>query len=387
MAYTDFRLLGLENLTLLQNCCYNVKDFCLLGGGIIMLEALKSKFELKLDLNKSNFKSKFRTYFSTGPKVLAASLLAVILMVAVIFTIISSMKKNITVNIDGKTSKIITYKSNEGSILSKNNILVGPKDKIQPALDTNLKNGDKIYIKKAISVEVAVDGKVRRVKSSEETVSKMLKAEKIPLSKVDKVNISRNAAIKKNMKISITRVNSQITKENQQVDFPTEVISDDSMGNDEKQVIQQGQAGEKEVFTKIVYEDGKAVSKEIVGEVIKKEPTKQVFKVGTLGVLKPDRGGRVLYKKSLQVLATAYTDDFSFGITASGTKVKRDSDGYSSIAVDPTVIPLGTKLYVPGYGYGVAEDTGGAIKGNRLDLFFTSERECYDWGAKNSRFQ
>ncbi|MCR3761397.1 G5 domain-containing protein [Clostridium felsineum] len=370
-------------MTLFQNCCYNVKDFCLVGGGIIMLEMLKSKFEFKFKLNKSNFKSDVKTYFSTGPKVLAKLMLLMLVIAIAAVMGISSMKKEITVNVDGRTSKIVTHRSNEKNILSKNSILVGPKDKIQPALDTSLRNGDKIYIKRAVNIEVAVDGRVRRIKSSEKTVSKMLKAEKIAISKIDKLNVLRNSEIKSNMKISITRVNSQIVKEDQQVDFPTEVVSDDNMGNDEKQVIQQGQAGQKEVFTKVVYEDGKAVSREVVREIVKKEPTKQIFKVGTLGVLKPDRGGRVLYKKSISALATAYTDDFGFGITASGTRVKRNSDGYSSIAVDPTVIPLGTKLYVPGYGYGIAEDTGGAIKGNRLDLFFSSEKECYDWGAKN----
>ncbi|URZ01970.1 G5 and 3D domain-containing protein [Clostridium felsineum] len=348
-----------------------------------MLEMLKSKFEFKFKLNKSNFKSDVKTYFSTGPKVLAKLMLLMLVIAIAAVMGISSMKKEITVNVDGRTSKIVTHRSNEKNILSKNSILVGPKDKIQPALDTSLRNGDKIYIKRAVNIEVAVDGRVRRIKSSEKTVSKMLKAEKIAISKIDKLNVLRNSEIKSNMKISITRVNSQIVKEDQQVDFPTEVVSDDNMGNDEKQVIQQGQAGQKEVFTKVVYEDGKAVSREVVREIVKKEPTKQIFKVGTLGVLKPDRGGRVLYKKSISALATAYTDDFGFGITASGTRVKRNSDGYSSIAVDPTVIPLGTKLYVPGYGYGIAEDTGGAIKGNRLDLFFSSEKECYDWGAKN----
>jgi 3D (Asp-Asp-Asp) domain-containing protein len=54
-----------------------------------------------------------------------------------------------------------------------------------------------------------------------------------------------------------------------------------------------------------------------------------------------------------------------------------------TIAVDPKVIPLGTKIYVPGYGWGVAEDTGGLIKGNRLDVFFDTKKEALTWGVKD----
>ena len=65
------------------------------------------------------------------------------------------------------------------------------------------------------------------------------------------------------------------------------------------------------------------------------------------------------------------------GITASGTRAKR-----GTIAADTSVFPMGTVLYVPGYGYGRVEDRGGAIKGNRLDLFFDSHQQALTWGRQ-----
>jgi 3D (Asp-Asp-Asp) domain-containing protein len=52
------------------------------------------------------------------------------------------------------------------------------------------------------------------------------------------------------------------------------------------------------------------------------------------------------------------------------------------VAVDPSVIPLGTKLYIEGYGYATAADTGGAIKGNRIDLFMEDKSQCLSWGKR-----
>lgn len=82
--------------------------------------------------------------------------------------------------------------------------------------------------------------------------------------------------------------------------------------------------------------------------------------------------------KSLSVLASAYAPGAGAGfITATGKKARR-----GIIAVDPRVIPLGTKLYVPGYGHGIAADTGGAIKGNRIDLCFDTRTEAINWGKR-----
>lgn len=84
--------------------------------------------------------------------------------------------------------------------------------------------------------------------------------------------------------------------------------------------------------------------------------------------------------KKMTVEATAYSSD---GVTASGTKTKRAPDSESTIAVDPNVIPLGSKVYVEGYGYAVAADTGGAIKGKIIDLYMNTESECIAWGRRN----
>lgn len=94
---------------------------------------------------------------------------------------------------------------------------------------------------------------------------------------------------------------------------------------------------------------------------------------------------------SKKVVATGYTagvestgktkDHPSYGITYSGVKVKRDL--YSTIAADLSLFPLGTILYIPEYGYGVVTDIGGAIKGNKIDLYFETVSDVYEqWGKK-----
>ena len=90
--------------------------------------------------------------------------------------------------------------------------------------------------------------------------------------------------------------------------------------------------------------------------------------------------GSLSYSQALTMEATAYCGD---GVTASGSATVRNPNGYSTIAVDPRVIPLGTKVYVEGYGYAVACDIGGAIKGNIIDLFVNSQAEAENWGRRS----
>ena len=91
--------------------------------------------------------------------------------------------------------------------------------------------------------------------------------------------------------------------------------------------------------------------------------------------------------KKLKVIATAYTagpestgktpEDPDYGITFSGWKAD-----IGTIAVDPNIIELGSIVYVPGYGYAIALDTGEAIKGNKIDLFFHNVEDALNWGKK-----
>lgn len=101
-------------------------------------------------------------------------------------------------------------------------------------------------------------------------------------------------------------------------------------------------------------------------------------------------------QEHIEVVATGYTAGVEstgkrpghpqYGITYSGVKVRRDH--VSTIAADPKLFPIGTLLYIPGYGYGVVADTGSAIKGYRIDLYFETIKEVYDqWGKKKVQVQ
>ncbi|UZJ78078.1 peptidoglycan-binding protein [Fictibacillus sp. KU28468] len=88
--------------------------------------------------------------------------------------------------------------------------------------------------------------------------------------------------------------------------------------------------------------------------------------------------------KTVSVEATAYTADCDgcSGVTANGTNLKANPN-VKVIAVDPDVIPLNSQVYVEGYGYAVAADKGGAIQGNRIDVFYSSKQKATEWGRKN----
>ncbi len=88
--------------------------------------------------------------------------------------------------------------------------------------------------------------------------------------------------------------------------------------------------------------------------------------------------------KTLTMESTAY---YGHATTASGLKPVRNPDGISTVAVDPNVIPLGSKVYVSGYGVAIAADTGGAIKGNIIDVYLNSYEECMSWGRRQVTVQ
>ncbi len=130
---------------------------------------------------------------------------------------------------------------------------------------------------------------------------------------------------------------------------------------------------------------GNSVSEEVTvkkdetiidGKVVSKEQEKTPETVETV------KSGELNYSKVLTMDATSYTDDPAenggYSTTRMGTPLR-----YGVVAVDPSVIPLGTKLYVEGYGYAVAEDTGSAIKGNRIDVCYTDKAKAHAFGRRN----
>lgn len=111
----------------------------------------------------------------------------------------------------------------------------------------------------------------------------------------------------------------------------------------------------------------------------------QKLTITTTGIQNPSRTNsedKVI--KEFVVSASAFTANCNgcTGITSTGINLKRNPT-VKVIAVDPNVIKLGTKVHVEGYGYAIAGDTGGGIKGNKIDVFFSSTSAAYKWGRKN----
>lgn len=141
--------------------------------------------------------------------------------------------------------------------------------------------------------------------------------------------------------------------------------------------VTHGVDGKKITTTTTFFENGKAVDKKVETET--EEPKDAVFHMGRSGFTETDRGS-FTRSKVVTMESTAYlpTDGSGTGRTASGLKAE-----FGIVAVDPRVIPIGTLVFVEGYGMALAADTGGAIKGNRIDVCLESRSKCRQWGRRD----
>lgn len=334
-----------------------------------------------------------KRYFSF--KEVTIVILAIVIAISAGVVVFLNLKKEVVINDDGKQLVVKTMKTTVSEVLEQNGIKVGQYDYI------NLKSNDKlqriikneIYIKRAVPVNILADGEEKQLMTYKDTVKDALDSASVKLEGADRLEgADPGDKIVKDMRIKVVRVREEIQSEQIQIPFKVVTRENNRLDKGTEKVVKAGKEGIREKLYKVVFEDGKQIAKSMVKDSIVSNPVDRLIELGTVLNFKTSRGEVVRYRKTLSMRATAYTSsyedtgkkpgDAGFGITYTGMRARR-----GVIAVDPRVIPLGTRVFVeiPGrndYGFAVAGDTGGAIKGDLIDLYFEDKGTVDNWGCK-----
>ncbi|MBC5995642.1 DUF348 domain-containing protein [Romboutsia ilealis] len=235
-------------------------------------------------------------------------------------------------------------------------------------------------------VTLIVNGEERQISTFKSDVQDLLVAEGIKYDKNDIVTKDLDEKLNDGMKIEIINVTEEVIKEIKSIPFEVSVIEDKDLLKGQTKVEEEGKSGENQLVYKITYHNGKQVEKTFVEEIVSEKPINKIIKKGTkveeikVASSRGESSRKVSSNtngkgKHMSVVATAYT---GHSITSTGKKPK-----WGTIAVDPKVIPYGTKVYIPQFNKTfIAEDCGGAIKGNKIDIFMNDESSVYNWGRK-----
>lgn len=293
----------------------------------------------------------------------------------------TALGNDVELNINGKTKTVFTYEKTVGDFLKKEGIVLKNKDLVSPSLDEKIKTDMKITISSPKSYHIKDGNKTIIAEASGYTVADVLENLNIKLNKLDRVSLPLDEIAKEGMEIRIDRVVVENIENKIEIPFETESRENKDMFEGDKNVITKGEVGQKTESLKNTYVNGVLETTEVLKSEITKDPVKEVVEVGTKKAAAAPNGKNA--KRVIVMQATAY-DPSAGSKTAMGTRAR-----VGAVAVDPRVIPLGSKLYIESmdgfasYGYATAEDTGGAIKGNRIDLFYNSNAEANRFGRRN----
>ena len=297
----------------------------------------------------------------------------------------------VTVYEDGQeVTSFVTFREEQADLLEKAALVLGTDDAVTM---TEEKQNINLEIFRAFPVNIQANGETVSVNViADTTVRETLEKAEVEYDDDDRFSADLEAAVTANMDITVVRCETKVVEETEVIPFESETKNTDSLYKGATKVEQQGEDGEKKLVYSVSYEDGVEVARTLTETVVTKEAKNKVTLVGTKKrpVTSTASYGKKLSAeelagaKCLTVKATAYSSSCDGGARTCLGKVP----SYGTVAVDPKVIPLGTKMYIVSpdgnyvYGYCVAGDTGGAIKGNRVDLFMNSSGECKSFGRR-----
>ncbi len=225
-----------------------------------------------------------------------------------------------------------------------------------------------------------VDGAVKAIRTSAVTLGEALTESGIIAGPDDKVYPPLTSPVKDGLKARIVRIEVKTVSFDEPISKQTIRKPSATVRNSYGTISDPGEDGIRKATYRVTYADGKKVLKELVSSTITKPSRPRVI-LFPAGSRLPSRG---FYSRKVMVMqATAYDPGpASCGKWADGRTATGMRAGHGVVAVDPKVIKLGTRLYIEGYGFAVAGDVGGAIKGNRIDLGCDTRRTALNFGRR-----
>lgn len=297
--------------------------------------------------------------------------------------------KEVVLIIDEVREVHFTTEDTVKDFFSEIDLTVAEHDDLNLTLGQAISENLNIVLDRAIEVTINDATNEESFWTTEKTVADLLAAKSIELTELDRLEPKEDVALEADMVVSITRVEEVTDVIEEKLDFSTVRRNDASIEKGKESVVAAGTAGLVEKKYKVTIENGEEVSRELISEEVKKESEQRIVAVGTKEIPKVvSRGGSSKSTsssdgKTFTMASTAYTAGCSgcSGVTATGINLN-DNPNIKVIAVDPSVIPLGTRVHVEGYGDAVAGDTGGSIKGNKIDIHVPSKSDALNWGRR-----
>ena len=311
----------------------------------------------------------------------------------------ASAETTYMINDNGRVSYYTTSATDPEEVLD----LAGLELGIDDTYTTEESNGyTGIYVNRVQMVTINNGGQILKTGTYGETVEELVTRLNMTLGEDDQISVELSEETYDGMEITIDRVTYATEVYSRTLPYTTEYIASAELPEGEEQVITAGCDSEELCTAMVTYENGQETNRNVIRTHTAQEPVNQVIAVGTAmakeavsgelsigdGIIITPEGDMLTYTGCVNVLATAYTCEGwgRPGITATGTIAR-----VGAIAVDPTVIPYGTRMFIVSsdgeyiYGIATAEDCGHPdfITGYRVDLYMDTEYECIQFGARD----
>lgn len=301
----------------------------------------------------------------------------------------------VSITADGASNTMLFNMGDVEDALFRFGITVDINDEVTPSLTTKLEPNMHIDVKRWHTVDLVADGETLTVDVPEGTVGDALKFLNVKLAKHDQINFKQDEKVESGMSIIIDRIVYKDVTTYEEIPYKIEATDTMSLYEGETEITQEGSEGERKIVTRYKYVNGEVVEKQVRSNKVTKEPVAQQMLVGVRtkgnftvkasnGVLRDTDGNLVSYSKVITGSCTAYTAEPG-AITSTGQIAR-----YGLVAVNPEIIPYGTRLYICNdygfvYGYATAADTGGALMANTalVDLYYDSVDVCWQFGRRD----